>query len=303
MAVHDLFSKRQRAARGDVPDVYRYDEIPESLRVQIIHILGDAVGENAYSRDRISELFQNVHDALIREYGLMRLTNATGWKSSVFKFILETPDYEKVLDTLETALLYIGAVVTETNWLRPKMKYEAAVAELNTRFREAGVGYQYVSKQIVRVDSELIHSEVVTPVLQLLSAPEYAGANQEFLKAHEHFRHGRFEEANVDSLKALESTLKSICVKRNWTFNENGTAKHLLEAVFTNGLIPTYLQAEFTALRSSLESGVPAVRNKQGGHGTGAVPRVVPDYLAAYLIHLTATSILLVVTAEQALPL
>ena len=32
MAIFDLFSKRQKALRGDVPDVYTYDDLPNSLR-------------------------------------------------------------------------------------------------------------------------------------------------------------------------------------------------------------------------------------------------------------------------------
>src|ERR1700746_3463127 len=39
MAVFDLFSKRKkrRASQGKA-DVYQYDEIPERLRIQIVHI-------------------------------------------------------------------------------------------------------------------------------------------------------------------------------------------------------------------------------------------------------------------------
>ena len=34
MAIFDLFSKRQRALRCDVPDVYTYSDLPNALRVQ-----------------------------------------------------------------------------------------------------------------------------------------------------------------------------------------------------------------------------------------------------------------------------
>lgn len=40
--IFDLFSKRQKKLRGDVPDVYVYDNIPNALRVQIIHIWSDS---------------------------------------------------------------------------------------------------------------------------------------------------------------------------------------------------------------------------------------------------------------------
>lgn len=38
MAVFDLFSKRRKRERGEGPDVYIYDQIPEPLKVQIVHI-------------------------------------------------------------------------------------------------------------------------------------------------------------------------------------------------------------------------------------------------------------------------
>jgi len=45
MAIFDLFSKRQKRLRGEVPDIYTYDDIPQSLRVQIVHIIRDCIGE------------------------------------------------------------------------------------------------------------------------------------------------------------------------------------------------------------------------------------------------------------------
>ena len=38
MSIFDIFSKRQKKLRGEVPDVYVYDKLPSPLRVQIIQI-------------------------------------------------------------------------------------------------------------------------------------------------------------------------------------------------------------------------------------------------------------------------
>ncbi|PTN09871.1 hypothetical protein C8N47_103168 [Mangrovibacterium marinum] len=51
MAIIDLFSKRQKRLRGDVPDVYTYNNIPNDLRVRIVHIIRDAIGENTYGNN------------------------------------------------------------------------------------------------------------------------------------------------------------------------------------------------------------------------------------------------------------
>jgi hypothetical protein len=46
MPIFDLFSKRQKRLRGEVPGVYTYDQIPQTLRVQIVHIIRDAKGKH-----------------------------------------------------------------------------------------------------------------------------------------------------------------------------------------------------------------------------------------------------------------
>ncbi len=119
------------------------------------------------------------------------------------------------------------------------------------------------------------------------------------MTAHEHYRHGRVKECLNECLKALESTLKAICDARKWKHEQTDTAKKLLDICFQNGLVPDFLQAHYTALRSTLESGVPTVRNKLGGHGQGVQPVDVPPHYASYMLHLTGTTILFLVEAEK----
>ncbi|MCP6759664.1 MAG: hypothetical protein NHB32_13045 [Fischerella sp. CENA71] len=72
MAVFDLFSKRQKMLRGEVPDVYQYDEIPTQLRVQIGLIIKDAIGKFS-NHQKTEKMFQLIHDILCREYGIFSL--------------------------------------------------------------------------------------------------------------------------------------------------------------------------------------------------------------------------------------
>ena len=112
---------------------------------------------------------------------------------------LHRPDYDEVADT--------------------------ALQEINRRFRQHGVGYQYTDGVIVRVDSELLHEEVIRPALSLLRDKRFEGAQSEFLAAHEHYRHGRKAEALVECVKAFESTMKTICELRGWTYDKTGTSR------------------------------------------------------------------------------
>ena len=183
---------------------------------------------------------------------------------------------------------------TQDPYFHYTMTQSQAVEELNTRFKEHGIGYQFESNEIVRIDSKFLHQEAVKPALQILEATHYAGANEEFRKAHGHYRHRRYSEAINECLKALESTLKVICKKRKWAFSDRDPAKILLEIIFKNGLVPDYLENEFTGLRAVLESGVPTIRNRESGHGAGEEPRHIPQHLTAYVLHLTASAIVFI---------
>jgi hypothetical protein len=310
MGVFELFSKRQRKLRGELPDVYAYDKIPQCLRVQIVHIWHDTIGTdreyfNDYSRTR--GVCKAIVEILCREYGVFALVDARGrernYLSELRDFLLQEGDPERVLDAIELSFKFIDTV--ERDYLKRSNASEQAddaIQELNTRFRENGVGYQFDGGKIIRVDSELLHVEVVKPALGLLREPEYAGAQAEFLTAHEHYRHGRNKEALADCLKAFESTMKVICSKRGWTHDPNATAKALLQVLFDNGLIPVFWNQHFSALRSTLEAGVPTARNKLSGHGQGAQVVAVPEYLVAYVLHLTASAIVFLAEAQRALP-
>lgn len=308
MSVHDLYSKRQRRIRGEEADVYSYDLIPKEFRVQVIHILHDAVGEVQTSHNSITstgEVYKYVVSTLRREYGVFRLSSkarSEDYLAELTAFMLDEEDTERVLDAIELSFTLIDTYVRDRNiYGRDGNTADRAISELNTRFKEHGLGYQFDAGQIIRIDSEITHSEVVLPALQLLRDPQFSGAENEFLNAHTHYRHLRNKEALVDCLKAIESVIKTICDKRSWPYDSKASCKDLLDICFANGLIPTFWSNHFSGLRSTLEGGVPTARNRLGGHGQGATVSEVPGYISAYAIHLTASAIVFLVEADRAL--
>jgi hypothetical protein len=95
--------------------------------------------------------------------------------------------------------------------------------------------------------------------------------------------------------------MKVICATQKWPVNANDTAKALIKTCFDHGLVPNYLESQFTSLRSMLESGIPTVRNKTSGHGQGASYSQIPAHLAAYALHLSAANILFLSASETKL--
>ena len=312
MTIFNLFSKRQKQLRGEVAEVYIYNLIPKPLRVQIIHIWHDSLGDKTdyHRKPNVKVIYKKIVETLCREYGVFQLTDRIyndeyhnrSYIQELSNFFLQEKTAEKVLDVIELSFYCIGTITREQDYRHINNSSEIAdnsIAELNTRFKEHGIGYQFEDEKIIRVDSQFLHTEAVKPALVLLNRKEYAGAQQEFLSAYEHYRHGKQKETLNDALKSFESTMKTICDKQGWTYDSKDTSKRLIEICYQNGLVPTFWQQHMSALRSLLEGGVPTGRNKLSGHGQGATPTTVPEYIVSYVLHMTAAAIVFLVRAEQ----
>jgi hypothetical protein len=297
MAIYETFSKRQkRLNQQGETDVYQYSDLPKAFRVQVTHIWRDAIppkhpGVTA-ERD-----WEKIHNMISRELGEFRLGNELESPYTQCARFLVGTNTENALDILELTFAWIDREIRPRPGCNPIA--QMAVDELNHRFREHNIGYQFESGELIRIDSQFVHAEVIKPALSLLHEAGFKGAQEEFLKAHDHYRHGRTKEAIAEALKAFESTMKSICDARHWAYPPTATAKALIDILFEKELIPSSLQSHFNGLRTTLEAGLPTVRNKTSGHGQGTQPVAIPNHLAAYALHLAATNIVMLVNAQK----
>ena len=300
MAIIDIFSKRQRNENKTRPDVYRYDVVPEELRVQIVHIWNDVFVRGAESG------YEEIVKTLRREYGVFELVQGSDYKGrqrELIEFFLQERQIVRVLDVVELSCVYIGLShrLVDAFGVNDQIeRAKAAVKELNERFQEHAIGYRFEKNRLIRIDSEYVHSQVVKPALHLLGGSGYSGALDEFLKAHEYHRNADTKAAMNECLKALESVAKAICDRRKWKYSKRATVADLLQTCFDNELVPAFWQSQFSSLLNLLKSGVPTGRNRLSGHGQGAHPVEIPKYLAAYLLHMTAAAIVFLVEAEAA---
>lgn len=300
--IFNLFSKRNKKPDKEI---FIYDDLPIKFRIQVIHIWSDAIGKWYYDTDYMGRVYTSpanntwiqIHKLLSREYGTFALSDKGDDPFTKCQYFIQNASTEEVLDIVEMSFLWIDKVIRswdKSTLQQAKITQNAddAIDELNQRFREHAIGYQYIEEQIVRVDSEYIYNEAVQPAINMLSEEEFEGASQEFMSAHEHFRKGRHKEAITDALKSFESVMKTICKRKGWQVADNATAKPLINTLFQNGLISTSLQTQFSSLRDTLESGLPTIRNKNSGHGQGENVINLPPHLVAYALHLAATNIL-----------
>lgn len=307
MGVFDIFSKRQKRQRGGYSDVYAYDVMPRALRAQIVMIIDSAIGPaDKWHYPSVSGNYIDIVKILRKEYGVFSLPPTkngayTAANDELFDFILNA-DTEECLDAVEISCLVIQECISDYQYIHGLRGDEVAaesISELNARFKEHAVGYQFENRRIIRIDSTFLHVEVTKEAITLLNSQNYEGAEAEFMKAHEHYRHGRHKESLNESLKTFESVMKSICSKRGWPLNGNETASGLLKVCFDNNLISSFWQTQFNGLKSILESSVPTARNRLSGHGQGIDNVSIPGYIAAYVLHMTASAVVFLVKADE----
>jgi hypothetical protein len=309
LATFELRSQRmKRLAKAGVADVYRYDEIPQALRVQVIRIWERAIGPYLHDpygfqfppTGNNNQVWRLIHDQFATEKGVFTLGLYDPMKNCAdYLMSASTEDALDLIDFTFRRIARFSRLPSHTLEEHGiKQDPGDAIDELNLRFKRAGFGYQFERGQLVRVDSHYVHEEVVKPALDALAYEGFEGADAEFRQAHKHYRDANYKDAIVNALNAFESTLKVLCKQRDWPHSAKAKAPDLIRLVFDNGLLPSHLRSGFEAFERAMEKGLPPMRNEGGAHGQGGQIRQVPPYLAAHAIHLAAANIVLVVSAH-----
>lgn len=296
MNLPDTFSRRKRASRGE-SDPLEYGILPSKLRHQVVHVFNEAIARQ--TRESSDEFYTSLVKFLRKELGVARLARGYDHEDEFISWFRTEASIDELLDAVEAIFRLISAMAEASGYASQAEDLAEKVSELNARFLEASIGYQFENGQLLQIDSKFEHKHVVVPALHLLADPAFEAAEHEFLDAFDAFREGEYETTLVEACKSLESTIKVIGAQKGWGLDETWPLKKLVQAVFENELIPPFMQTEFTGLRTILESGVGTVRNKAGGHGAGEQKREVPRYIAAFQLHQTAAAILMLVEASK----
>lgn len=311
--IFKLFSQREKEkSRSGKEDVYQYDTVPTKLRVQIQQLFEDAIGPQYYlgpystgSPRHNPRDWREINKVLCREFGTHHLTDRHVQSpfEDVINFIgrCETSEF---IDVLEVVCRWIELVVAQYGEYDRQsrgivVEPFAAIDEINYRLRKSGLGFSFAEGQILRVDSDYTHDEIVKPALRLTSGKHFQGSQDEFLQAHAHYRAGEYEQAVTLAGRSLESALKGACEAKGWAYPTNARASDLLKIVRKNALWPDYLDGSFDQLIATLGSGLPKVRNDAGAHGQGSIKRTVPPYVARYALNLCATKISMISEAAN----
>ena len=298
----ELFSKRMKKERGEISDIYVYEDISDKLRIQIKHIWNDAIGQDL-------DTWEFINKTMLKELGKLKLveTYCRYDKECCTEFLLTHKNIEEVIDIIELSFIVIDKIIRERDPIGSLygrcQKADEAIKELNYRFKENSFGYEYIEGKIIRIDRVFTHNEIVKPAIKLLYEEKFDGASNEFFKAHEYYRKQEYKDAILYAGKSFESTMKTICENIPYQYDKNkDTASKLITILCNNDFIPISLKTHFDGLdkaisgiRTSLDSGLPTLRNRKGGHGQGERIEYVTEEFATYALNLAATNIVLLV--------
>lgn len=309
---YQIYFKRQKELRGEVHDIFQYEMLPNTLRIQIKFILDSLLGDGDdynYNQE-VRGVYDYIYNILREELGVFDI-NRRNEKFEKFNinsyeelsiFLINEKNTELVLSLIEVSFRIAEICTKDFNYRNKHLDeaMETKLKLLNSRFKENGVGFVFEESQLLKIDSQLIHQKVIKPALKLLNAADYDVVQNSYLNAYEHYIQKKYNEALIDCNKTFESTMKVICNKQGWILKGNETANKLIDICLKNNLIPNYWQTQLSSLRSMLESAIPTARNKYA-HGPEVIQQEAPEELVGYILHTTASTIVFLIESEKKL--
>jgi len=291
-----LFSQRN----VPLPSELSYD-IPDEVRKRILYVFNDNTSEG---HSGFSSLFEKIEIDLLKRYGNLSCSSYNAGRrhdEPVIEHFLCCDDH-KAIDFIEVCfkqLAYPGN--------------DSYVKEINEIFQETGVGYEftplvehhvgeetflfghkrqgnvikYEYPRAIRREHQLLHKEIISQSLQLLSDNRLRVVNSEMLKAHSALRDGLYEDVITKSGSAFESFLKTTCKIKNWPYDEDkDSCKRLIDICREHNLFPKFYVPAFES--------VGTIRNKLGdvhGRGPSGGTQVKREY-AEHMLHVTSAHML-----------
>lgn len=296
------FSRRPEASKMPT------HEVPVTTRNRVLRWCGELFGGSRPSEiigkgDHNAEFWQEVHRRLLYRTGRLTLTPSDDGNDprAAIAYVLNCPGVE-FLDFLEDifsndAFSHVNlgddAIVDELNELlrQDDLPYSLTyfvpemVQETSGQFRGLSARHVRAYPKVIMKESEILHKYAISPALNLLAQPHFSGANAEFLTALEDYRKGDIGDCLTKCGSSLESTLKVICDRKRWSYNQTDTASTLVKTVIAHTTLDTYFEPLLII--------VATLRNRMStAHGVGTVPRQPPRHLAEYALNVTASAML-----------
>ena len=174
---------------GEV-DIYRYNYLPKPLKVHIFRLMQEFSDLRLGSKN----INRYVVDVMCNEYGAFSLEELDIYSVDESKeapntlvlyrqtdlgyrdpheelksFFLRHKRIKHDLNAIKLAFDFMHKCLHahQARYIAPG-RISLAIEELNARFKQHGIGYEFNNNNFLRVDSQFVHSEIVKPALILL---------------------------------------------------------------------------------------------------------------------------------------
>lgn len=292
--MYTLYSQRIKDAQGE-PEVFVYDYFEPTFRNQFFAIIKRIITKAKRSYWSVDEELCKI---FAQEKGLKSISYGNYCNSlDALGYYIDDCSEEDFLDLID---FVFGFFISNPEIQKEYQNYislkdtKYAIYELNLRFKQHDLGYEFINHQIIKKTDTMTHENIVKPVLKLFAGDrDFEPAEEEYLQAFEHFKSSNKKDAILNAIKAFESTMKIICKKLGYPFDEGkDAAGRLLDILRKNNFYPEYLADHMEGICMTLKSGALTLRNKEAAHGQGAEVRDVSDEYVEYALNLVATDIL-----------
>lgn len=289
MIQKDLFGQEEEIERKQF---LSYDDIPIETRNKVFYV----ISENAYRFENEGPLsypqriedFEYLRFQIRKHKGVTNISNIYDDERAINEWMIGCPK-EDFLRTIEL-FIDLRSQDRSTDW---KQRLINTINDINEIFKIDKIGYEIVNERFIQKDSEFLHEQVIKTTINLLYTNDFKGPLEEFQKALDHYMRREYKDTIQEANKSFESTIKSVLIKRNISFNQSGPADLLLDYLKENGVIYPYTKPLF--------QGLPMIRNKQSGHGQGIDHKEVYQSYAELALNLAGTFIVFLINRYQEL--
>ena len=239
----ELFSKRYRLR--PTPEGLMYEDVPESPRIGLVHMVEQYFTDEGYRSRLYSTLYKNICVALRipRDRGVHYEYQA----SRAIESQIKNGDWWQFYDICEIMYTALGS------------EREEFSSQVNTLFREELLGFELRKGKIEKIGSGFIDAQV-EEARYLLKEPEFKGADEQFEKA--------IRALNVRPEPDVENCVKDAvgaieAVGRIIVNDERALLSDIVKDMVSKGVIPKPLDQTIQKLY--------AYRGDQPGVAHGAV--------------------------------
>jgi hypothetical protein len=173
--VFETFAWRKRLqTRAEKPEIYTYDIAPDQFRHQVCMALSEGIGRyyqgagiSSFGPGEANVWWEQIDRVCRKEiYSYLSYLQERNLDKRIFSFFCKEQGIDDVLSVLEVCCFVLVVINDDshdtTDARGAKLKSSDAVAEVNAKLEQHGMGYRFEGRHIIRIDSQFIHAEVVS---------------------------------------------------------------------------------------------------------------------------------------------